>query len=199
MTKRFWSCALMTLVSAGVSAGFSLNGLLGSGQSDSFARYAASRSVALLLTVLIAICGRSYSGIAFLGITATIMQAFDGVIGALAHDPSKTYGPLLLLSSTQSRWVGSFGDSRGKCLVVSANLLCKSASLRCLPTPIRFGRSWSPRFARRRRTLCRQIYRARTRLRIGSVLSTRSMPLLRTLRSLEPIFCGLISKGVVPT
>jgi hypothetical protein len=22
------------------------------------------------------------------------MQAFDGVIGALAHDPSKTYGPL---------------------------------------------------------------------------------------------------------
>src|SRR6267154_146811 len=93
MTKRFWSCALMTLVSAGVSAGFSLNGLLGSGHSDSFARYAASRSVALLLTVLIAICVRSYSGIAFLGITATIMQVFDGVIGALAHDPSKTYGP----------------------------------------------------------------------------------------------------------
>jgi len=83
----------MTLLSASVSAGFSLNGLLVSGYSDSFARYAASRSVALLLTVLIAICVRSYSGIAFLGITATIMQAFDGVIGALAHDPSKTYGP----------------------------------------------------------------------------------------------------------
>ena len=86
----------MTLVSAGVSAGFSLDGLLGSGHSDSFARYAASRSVALLLTVLIAICVRSYWGIAFLGITATIMQVFDGVIGALAHDPSKTYGPFAL-------------------------------------------------------------------------------------------------------
>ena len=93
MTKRFWCCALMTLLSASVSAGFSLNGLLGSGHSDSFAHYAASRSVALLLTVLIAISVRSYSGIAFLGITATIMQTFDGVIGALAHDPSKTYGP----------------------------------------------------------------------------------------------------------
>ena len=93
MTKRFWSCALLTLLSAGVSAGFSLNGLFGSGRSDAFAHYAASRSVALLLTVLIAICVRSYSGIAFLGITATVMQAFDGVIGALVHDPSKTYGP----------------------------------------------------------------------------------------------------------
>jgi hypothetical protein len=93
MTKRFWSCALMTLLSAAVSAGFSLNGLFGSGHSDAFARYAASRSVALLLTVLIAICVRSYSGIMFLGITTTVMQAFDGVIGALAHDPAKTYGP----------------------------------------------------------------------------------------------------------
>ena len=83
----------MTLVSAGVSAAFSLNGLFGSGHSDAFARYAASRSVALLLTVLIAICVRSYLGIAFLGITATVVQAFDGVIGALADNPAKTYGP----------------------------------------------------------------------------------------------------------
>lgn len=83
----------MTLVSAGVSAGFSLNGLFGSGRGDSFARYAASRSIALLLTVLIAIIVRSRMAIAFLGIAMTVVQAFDGVIGALAHDPSKTYGP----------------------------------------------------------------------------------------------------------
>jgi hypothetical protein len=31
--------------------------------------------------------------IALLGIAMTVVQAFDGVIGALAHDPSKTYGP----------------------------------------------------------------------------------------------------------
>ena len=35
--------ALMTLLSAGVSAGYSLEGLLGPGGGDSFARYAASR------------------------------------------------------------------------------------------------------------------------------------------------------------
>ena len=83
----------MTLLSAGVSAGFSLAGLLGSGSHDSFARYAASRSVALLLTVLIAIGIRSRTAIASLGIAMTVVQTFDGVIGALAHDPSKTYGP----------------------------------------------------------------------------------------------------------
>jgi hypothetical protein len=93
MTKRFWSCALVTLLSAGVSAGFSLYGLLGSGAGDSFARYAASRSAALLLTVLIAIGVRSRTAIAFLGIAMTAVQAFDGVIGWLAHDPSKTFGP----------------------------------------------------------------------------------------------------------
>jgi len=85
----------MTLLSAGVSAGFSVAGLLGPGKDDSFARYAASRSVALLLAaVLIAIGIRSRMAIAFLGIAMTVVQAFDGVIGALAHDPSKTYGPL---------------------------------------------------------------------------------------------------------
>jgi hypothetical protein len=93
MTMRFWICALVTLLSAGVSAGFSLDGLLGPSNSDNFARYAASRSLALLLAVLMAICIRSRTGIAFLGIAMAIVQAFDGVIGALAHDPSKTYGP----------------------------------------------------------------------------------------------------------
>jgi hypothetical protein len=70
-----------------------VDGLFGSGSSDSFARYAASRSIALLLTVLIAIGIRSRMAIAFLGIAMSIVQTFDGIVGALAHDPSKTYGP----------------------------------------------------------------------------------------------------------
>jgi hypothetical protein len=93
MTNSFWSCAVMTLLSAGVSAGFSLAGLFGPGSGDNFARYAASRSVALLLTVVVAICLRSRLPLALVGIAMTIVQAFDGAIGALAHDPSKTYGP----------------------------------------------------------------------------------------------------------
>jgi hypothetical protein len=83
----------MTLLSAGVSAGFSLAGLLGSENGDRFARYAGSRSVALLVTVLIAIGVRSRTAIAFLGIAMTAVQALDSVIGVLAHDPSKAYGP----------------------------------------------------------------------------------------------------------
>jgi len=62
----------MTLLSAGVSAGFSLAGLIGPARGDSFAQYAASRSVALLLTVLIAIGIRSRMAIAFLGIGMTV-------------------------------------------------------------------------------------------------------------------------------
>ena len=34
--------------------------------------------------------------IGVLGIAMTVVQAFDGVIGALAHDASKTYGPFAL-------------------------------------------------------------------------------------------------------
>src|SRR5438105_5202416 len=96
MTKRFWGCALMTRLGAAVSAGFSLAGLLGSGNGDSFARYATSRSVALLVTVLIAIGVRSRTAIAFLGIAMASVHAFDGVIAALAHDPSNTYAPMAL-------------------------------------------------------------------------------------------------------
>jgi hypothetical protein len=97
----------MTLLSAGVSAGFSIQGLLGAGSGDSFARYAASRSVALLLTVLIAIGVRSRMAIVFLGITMTVVQAFDGVVGALAHDPFEMYGPFAfaLLNALTVAWL----------------------------------------------------------------------------------------------
>jgi len=97
----------MTLISAGVSAGFSLAALLGPGRDESFAQYAASRSVALLLTILIALGVRSRMAIAFLGIAMTVVQAFDGVIGALAHHPFETYGPfaLALLNALAVGWL----------------------------------------------------------------------------------------------
>ncbi len=107
MTERFWFCAVITFLSAGVSLSFSLAGLLGSGSGDSFARYAASRSVALWLTILIAMFVRSRPGIAFLGISMVVVQALDGVIGALTHDPSKTYGPFgfALLNALAVGWL----------------------------------------------------------------------------------------------
>ncbi|MFZ0238943.1 MAG: hypothetical protein WAL37_16565 [Xanthobacteraceae bacterium] len=52
MALRFWFCATITTISALVSAGFSVVGLLGPSGSDIFARYAASRSIALLVAAL---------------------------------------------------------------------------------------------------------------------------------------------------
>ena len=88
----------------------------GSGRGDSFARYAASRSVPLLVTVLIAIGVHSRMAIAFLGIAMTSVQAFDGVIGALAHDPSKTYGPFAfaVLNALAVGWLLRGQESHAK-------------------------------------------------------------------------------------
>lgn len=93
MTRKFWGCAVITLASACVSGGFSVAGLFGPSAADGFAQYSASRSIALLLTVLAAMAFRSAMGMALLGIAMTAVQFFDGVIGMLAHDPFKTYGP----------------------------------------------------------------------------------------------------------
>jgi hypothetical protein len=89
----FWTCALVTTVSALVSAGFSVAGLLGPSGSGSFERYAASRSIALLIAVLCCTAFRSRDAIAAMALVMSLVQGFDGVIGLLAHDPAKTYGP----------------------------------------------------------------------------------------------------------
>jgi len=93
MIRRFWTCAIVTTVSALVSAGFSVAGLLGPSGSGSFERYAASRSIALLIAVLCCIGFRSRDAIAAMALVMSLVQGFDGLIGILAHDPAKTYGP----------------------------------------------------------------------------------------------------------
>jgi hypothetical protein len=95
MPRRFWTCTIITTISALVSAGFSVVGLLAPSSSDSFARYAASRSIALLIAVLFCLGVRSREGIAALALVMSLVQGFDGIIGVLAHDPAKTYGPFV--------------------------------------------------------------------------------------------------------
>ena len=56
---------------------------------DSFAQYAVSRCIALLLTVVVAMVLRSAMGVALPGIAMTAVQFFDGMIGFIAHDPSR--------------------------------------------------------------------------------------------------------------
>jgi hypothetical protein len=81
----FWTC-------------FSVLGLFGPSGGDIFERYAASRSIALLIAVLCCIGFRSRDAIAALALVMSLVQGFDGVIGVIVHDPAKTYGPLFLPS-----------------------------------------------------------------------------------------------------
>jgi len=94
--RAFWICAAITVISAVVSASFSVAGLLGPGIHDSFALYAGSRSITIPLVVLIFLGFRSRGGIAAMALTMSLVQLFDAVIGVILHDASKTYGPLFL-------------------------------------------------------------------------------------------------------
>jgi hypothetical protein len=116
VTRSFWTCTIITAVSALVSAGFSVAGLLGPSGGDSFARYAASRSIALLIAVLCCIKFRSRAAIAALAVVMILMQGFDGIIGIFAHDPMKTYGPLVfaIVNFAALAWLLRSHDGSGK-------------------------------------------------------------------------------------
>jgi hypothetical protein len=96
MPRCFWICTIITTISALVSAGFSVVGLLAPSSGDSFARYAASRSIALLIAIPFCLGFRSREGIAALALVMSLVQGFDGIIGILANDVAKTYGPFVL-------------------------------------------------------------------------------------------------------
>jgi hypothetical protein len=100
LTRAFWLCAIMTGISALVSASFSVAALLGEGKGDPYAMYAASRSISLLLIVPIAIWFRSRFGLAVIALIMALVQGFDAVIGVHLHDASKTYGPLVFALAT---------------------------------------------------------------------------------------------------
>jgi hypothetical protein len=113
MPARFWTCAIITSISALVSAGFSVASLFGPSGSDIFERYATSRSIALLIAVLCCVGFRSRMGIAALALVMTLVQGFDGLIGALAHDPASTYGPFALALANLAAlvWLLRSGES----------------------------------------------------------------------------------------
>jgi hypothetical protein len=79
-------------VSAVVSAGFSVAGLVTDG-AERYAQYAASRSIALLVAALVVAALRARAATLVLAGCMTLVQFFDGWIGVLAHDPAKAFGP----------------------------------------------------------------------------------------------------------
>jgi hypothetical protein len=121
MSRRFWTCAIITAVSALVSAGFSIAGLFEPSGSASIERYAASRSVALLIALLCCIGVRSRMGIAALALVMSLVQGFDGLIGALAHDPAKTYGPFVFAVANLAALVWLLRSQEGSNAQVTSN------------------------------------------------------------------------------
>jgi hypothetical protein len=95
-TRAFWICAIIAALSAVVSASFSVAALIGEGRQDQYAMYAGSRSIALVLAILAFIATRSRHGVMALALTMGLVQGFDALIGLIAHNAGKTYGPLAL-------------------------------------------------------------------------------------------------------
>jgi hypothetical protein len=110
-TRAFWICAILTVVSAAVSASYSVTALIGVARHDQYAMYAASRSVALLLASLACIGARSRHGVMAVALTMGLVQGFDAFVGLVENDAAKTYGPLALSVVGLASLIALYRDS----------------------------------------------------------------------------------------
>jgi hypothetical protein len=112
--RAFWICAGFTLVSASVSATFSVLSLsmAGTGHQHEYSLYATSRSIALLLATIFVMGRRSREGVTAMAIAMTIVQLLDAIVGSLAHNPGKTYGPAVFAMINAMLMVWMFRSGR---------------------------------------------------------------------------------------
>lgn len=97
MSIALWICAVLTVISAGVSAGYAIAGLRGSvGDARTASKYALARSAALLITAIAAPVVGLPAFVAAIALAMILVQAFDAVVGATIRDPWRTYGPASL-------------------------------------------------------------------------------------------------------
>jgi hypothetical protein len=94
--RHFLVCAFMTVASALTSAGFSIAALNASGDAYVNAMYAASRSLSLAFVSIVVVFLRSRTGLMALSAVMVLVQSGDALIGAIDHDPLKTFGPAFL-------------------------------------------------------------------------------------------------------
>lgn len=90
MTTPYVFCALVTLISAGVSFGYSLASLRGTAIE---ARYAMVRSTALLVLPIVALTGDRPDWLVAAAVALILVQAGDAVVGVSTHDRVKIIGP----------------------------------------------------------------------------------------------------------
>ena len=99
-SRAFWICSFVTILSSVISAGFSVANVASHGLGDISALYGASRSLPILLVAIVAAVRRSTLGVATVSLIMTLVQLGDTMVGVLAHDTSKTLGPLILALAT---------------------------------------------------------------------------------------------------
>jgi hypothetical protein len=99
-SRAFWIGSFVAILSASISAGFSVANVATHGLGDTSALYGASRSISILLVAMVAAVSRSTLGVATVSLIMTIVQLGDAMVGVLAHDTSKTLGPLILALAT---------------------------------------------------------------------------------------------------
>lgn len=90
MTTTYVLCALMTLISAGVSFGYSLASLRGTAIE---ARYAVVRSATLLVLPIVALTGDRPDWLVAAAVALILVQAGDAVVGLSTRDRIKILGP----------------------------------------------------------------------------------------------------------
>ena len=95
-SRFFWLCGLVNMASAFTSAGFSIAAFSSAGDAHVNAMYAASRSLSLALVSVVVVLARSRTGLLTVAFVTALVQAGDAVIGAIDHQPLKTWGPAFL-------------------------------------------------------------------------------------------------------
>jgi hypothetical protein len=95
MTSTYWFCAVVTVLSAFTSLGFSI-AALASGGDQLNARYAFSRSLALAMASAIALFRSSETWVEAMASAMVAVQVADAVVGGLQRDAMKAVGPAVL-------------------------------------------------------------------------------------------------------
>ncbi|GAA1526262.1 hypothetical protein GCM10009761_30300 [Agromyces terreus] len=98
----FWICYAVTVISAVVSIAFAIAAVVDGGVAadNADALYAASRSTALVVLVLVAPLFRSDAALLALAVAMTIVQGIDAFVGAVQGDLGKALGPAVLCLAT---------------------------------------------------------------------------------------------------
>lgn len=94
MFLTFWICAIVTLVSAGVSLGYSITELRhAQTASREASMYAFARSLALAIVAAVALFLGSVPFVAAVAIAMIAVQGADAFIGAMSRRRLETLGP----------------------------------------------------------------------------------------------------------